>query len=93
MNDEPNDCREIINDGLSRVYSNELKTLKEIQYINREDRTYAYCDDLKAEAVKWAKYCTYKANQKFADDTDIRFWTAKRVGLMEFFNLTEEDLI
>lgn len=33
-----------------------------------------------------------KANQKFADDLDIRFWCAKRIGLMEFFNLNEEKL-
>ncbi|NCD05876.1 MAG: hypothetical protein EOL97_07130 [Spirochaetia bacterium] len=77
----------------------ELKTLKDLEEAENNSkksfRDLGYLDalkDLKQEAIKWAKECTYKANQKFSDDLDIRFWTAKRVGLMEFFNITEEDL-
>ena len=70
----------------------ELKTLKDLTEQWRAPEIDLFEDELKAEAVKWVKHCTYKANQKFADDLDIRFWTAKRIGLMEFFNLTEEDL-
>lgn len=33
-----------------------------------------------------------KEMQKFAEDLDVRFWCAKRIGLMEFFNLKEKDL-
>jgi len=79
-----------------------MKTLKTLKDIYEEEikegsvekvlgQTF-FKNKLKQEAIKWIKYCTYKANQKFADDLDIKFWVAKRVGLMEFFNLTEEDL-
>lgn len=84
---------------------NELKTLKDlkewacdgqvgdmIEASEFDDKIFYEKEVLKAEAVKWVKHCTYKANQKFADDLDIKFWCAKRIGLMEFFNLTEDDL-
>ena len=49
-------------------------------------------DELKQEATKRAKSYTIKANKKGLKDYEIRYWTARRIEVMEFNNLTEEDL-
>ena len=48
--------------------------------------------EIKAEAVKRAKLYTIKANTKGLKDYEIKYWTARRIEVMEFNNLTEEDL-
>ena len=59
----------------------ELKTLKDLNLACGEDIDDAvYIDELKAEAIKWVKHWKkYSYNNK-AD------------AIMEFFNITEEDL-
>ena len=68
----------------------ELKTLKDIpfKYLEQEDE-----EMLRQEAIKKAKHYTYKANQKGLEDRDVMYWTARRVEVMEFNNITEEDLL
>ena len=74
----------------------ELKTLKGLKArlitndnLNRE---WISKPELKAEAVKRAKLYTEKANTKGLKDYEIKYWTARRIEVMEFNNLTEEDL-
>ena len=84
--------------------TNELETLKDLETkfkqnfgkgyrdFQNNQRLMSFIKELKAEAVKRAKLYTYKANKKGLKDYEIRYWTARRIEVMEFNNLTEEDL-
>lgn len=66
-----------------------LKTLKDL-HLERVDTRIN--DILKDEAIKRSKLYTKKANIKGLEDSEIKYWTARRIEVMEFNNLTEEDL-
>lgn len=57
----------------------ELKTLKDFEYLGQDGRNMLF-RDIRAEAVKWVKHCEY-------------YGYAGEMGwIINFFNLTEEDL-
>ena len=73
----------------------ELKTLKDLKLkypfetlekgqrtgmIKKEIKEIVFCDKLKAEAAKWAKHC------------DHYKYVAELAWIINFFNLTSEDL-
>ena len=67
-----------------------LKTLKEICWENKIGlKSYM---NLKAEAVKWVKY--FRKIRDENRDIHIKNFNYGRIaGLMDFHNITEEDLI
>ena len=79
----------------------ELKTLKDLPSYKEKVELESFMADkdqfvrgseIKAEAVKRAKLYTIKANTNGLKDYEIKYWTARRIEVMEFNNLTEEDL-
>ena len=75
--------------------SEELKTLKDIGSDISDDTLGFYNQakqDIKAEAIKRVKYYRYKAKQKGLTPIDRTGWYSKAEAIIEFHNLTEEDL-
>ncbi len=77
-----------------------LKTLKDLEYtalkseakdksIPTEDCLLVRATDLKQEAIKWVKH--YKFNEKISNVSKPYFHGCWET-LMEFFNITKEDL-
>lgn len=66
----------------------ELKTLKDMDFINELEGNIIAIEELKAEAVKWVK----ELNKDRTDFNGILLGKIKASVLMDFFNLTEEDL-
>jgi len=59
----------------------ELKTLKDLDFVKGCEKGRSCADELKAEAIKWVK------SKDILDyNGDIEYW------ITEFFNITEEDL-
>jgi len=65
-----------------------LKTLKDLKYEHLAlEKDLVNADELKAEAVKWVK------DLDLSDDNpDLWIDGGKKEIMMDFFNLTEEDL-
>ena len=70
-----------------------LKTLKDLKLRRRTPGGLIFLDEmeLKAEAVKWAKKFKFQADESRHRET-IGYWLGKMQVLIDFFNLTSEDL-
>jgi len=76
----------------------ELKTLKDLK--NKTDKkgeyyygdeTCDFCKELKAVSVKWVKKWKSQEEDSSVKETKM-YWSGKKQSMMDFFNLTEEDL-
>jgi hypothetical protein len=77
--------------------TDELKTLKDIQeYEEKEEignaKPFVYSMVLRQEAIKWVKDAEYKIKQHFPTTPMTHYYQGQINILIEFFNLTEEDL-
>jgi len=75
-----------------------MKTLKDLGKGRVKDEdfndTYFLVSELKQKAIKWVKEYQEEEiiNMNAGRMTVGHYWKGKRVALMDFFNLTEEDL-
>ena len=80
----------------------ELKTLKDLTPVKTGKyellklncgKDFVPIDELKAEAVKWVKNLDERIKQDDEIKHNSECWRIVKLWFVEFFNLTEEDLI
>ena len=93
--DTKNDNQKVYKGFLPLLSMVELKTLKDLKEerlkpFGRKDVKIS-ANRLRAEAVKWVK--KYKSQEEDSSMKETKmYWSGKKQSLMDFFNLTEENL-
>ena len=73
----------------------QLKTLKDIGATRKNGYVFVEYDELRQEAIKWAKQFKQEGERLFIEENNIYKAIATDMSaetLMQFFNLTNEDL-
>ena len=68
-----------------------LKTLKDIEQVSSADREWISKPQLKQEAIKWVKEENKQWQESLGERNNVPI-SPRSIMMMEFHNITEEDL-